>query len=204
MNMHISVNDVAVYIMIFIFCIWLAGFFTISLTILVFLIVGLAVIYWLYKSKKQSKITEEFNTESTGSLDETNTDIIDFLSEIKSYSTVNQTEYASLVMNIDNFIQLYNQVMYTDLLYCADNVQVAIMFYERAKNNLASMIYNLSSDPATTKLFHVRSEKFKSIMESYQSRLVTKCNKLFVPKLINNQSKYLDVFGPKPWNYDMN
>ena len=98
-------------------------------------------------------------------------------------------------------MQLYEEIMNDVMLYCTQNLEVAIQFSREAQNNLQSMIFNLDVDKKITQKFHRALRQFHLIMRQYVHRLIEKCNDNFSPKNIDNRSKPYIEYGPREYNY---
>ncbi len=205
----ITSNDLAMYVIILVTCLFVSKFINVSLSNLFFIILAVVIIYYIYSKRNIAHLplVDDLQTKLKLIMPEPQrlspkySDLINFLYNIREYYFINPTEFASLVTNIDNFIQLYEGIMLNHIIYCVENLEVAVDFYQKAQNNLHSVIYGLTTNPDQTKRFHTALQFFSSIMEKYINQLVNKCNKRFRPKNINNSSKYYDAGGPKPINY---
>ena len=146
------------------------------------------------------KLKLEFITPRPARLDNY-PDLVDFLFSIKDFYYINPNAFFNIVQNIDNFIQLYDEIINDQLIYCVQNLEVAIGFSRDAQNNLQSIIYNLDVSKKMTKKFHQSLKEFHLIMRQYVSRIINKCNNKFNPDDINNASMYYHEYGPHAINY---
>lgn len=205
---QIPSDNIAIYIAIFIILLFISKFINFNLSNLFFIIIAFCIIYYIY-SKHQINLSPTTDIQTKIELIMPNptrlgpayADLVNFLYNVREYYFINPTEFAELVLNIDNFIQLYEEIMSDHVIYCGENIEVAANFCRSAQNNLQSVIFGLSTNFLPTKRFHEALELFDSIMNKYTKQMVTKCNKRFVPGQINNSSKFYDMYGPKPINY---
>jgi len=106
-----------------------------------------------------------------------------------------------VVYNTDQFLILYENLMDNKMVYCNQNVEVAVDYVRHALNNLHSIIYNLDINQIVTKKFHESLREFHVLMYQYVDRIIKKCNSKFNSKQLNTNSSYYDQYGPKPFNY---
>ena len=174
-------------ILIVLIAIWKLFKFATSAVLLI--VVAAIIIYLVYTRRN----IEKFSINSYPDMSN--------LYDIRSYYYLNPNAFDGLINNINNFIQLYEEIMDTNMLYCAQNVQVAVNFSRLAQNNLQSIIYTLNSAQPITKRFHHILRKFQSIMFKYTEKIINKCNRKFTAEYMNSQSTYYDNIGPKPANF---
>lgn len=204
----ISSKDLAWFICIFIICIFVSQYINLSLSGFVSMIIAILIIYYVWSkqnislSQSDDLITKiDLITPKPSRLSPQYSDLVNFLYNIRSFYFSNQTEFSTLILNIDNFIQLYEEVMYKQMIYCAANTEVAIGFYLEARNNLHSVVYGLTVAPTLTKRFHSALKEFHRIMMTYINSMIHKCNMQFKPGSVTNSSTYIDPNYTKPVNY---
>jgi len=195
-------KEIVTYILILIVCIFISRVFSLNINTIFFIIIACVIIYIYYSKSRinNPSIASDLNTKIklitpmpkrlTGQYP----DLVNFLYEIRSYYFLNPDAFYSLINNIDNFIQLYEEIMQNRMLYCVENVEVAVDFARSAQNDLHSMIYSLKSNSCLTKRFHQELSEFQSIINNYVTQIATKCNRKFSQK--NNE-----LGGPKPFNH---
>jgi len=205
---RISNTDLVVYLIIFIIFLVIAQYLYISLTTIFLLFIALLVCYIIYSRKQIDRVSTEEELKIKTELIiprpmriDNYPDLIDFLFSIRDFYYINPNAFYGIVQNVDNFIQLYDEIMNDRMIYCTQNAEVANGFVRNAENNLQSMIYNLDIDQNITRKFHQSLREFTLIMRQYMARIITKCNADFNEKDINNHSKYYHEYGPHPYNY---
>lgn len=204
---EISNREIVIYILILVGFIFISRLFNLSLSTIFFIVIALVIIYIYYSKQRleHPSIETDLNTKikliipEPKRLSPNYPDLVNFLYDVKSYYFLNMDAFYSLISNVDNFIQLYEEIMQDRMVYCVENLEVSVNFARSAQNDLQSIIYGLSSSSERTNRFHSRLAKFQSIMNTYITRLGTKCNRNFSQK--NNQSKFYQLDGPKPFNY---
>jgi len=205
---RIDNKNIIIFIIIFIFFLFISQFFDIGLTIIFFIIIAALVSYILYSknqindisTEENLKIKLEFINPRPRRIDN-HPPLIDFLFSIKDFYYINPTAFYNIVQNVDNFMQLYDEIINDQLIYCVQNLQVAIEFSRNAQNNLQSIIYNLDVDKRMTKKFHQSLKEFHLIMRQYVARMIARCNSHFNSSDINNSSMYYQEYGPHAANY---
>lgn len=205
---RIDNKNIVIFIVIFVILMFVSKFFEIGLSIIFFMIIAAIVSYVVYSrnqiidisTEEDLKIKLELINPRPTRLDN-HPPLIDFLFSIKDFYYINPTAFYNVVQNIDNFIQLYDEIINDQLIYCVQNLQVAIEFSRTAQNNLQSIIYNLDVDKRLTKKFHQSLKEFHLIMRQYISRMIARCNSHFNPADINNSSMWYQEYGPHAANY---
>lgn len=205
---RIDNKNIVIFIIIFVIFLFFARFFEISLTIIFFIIIAIIVSYLVYSKNQINDISTEEDLKIKLELInprpkriDNYPPLVDFLFSIKDFYYINPTAFYNVVQNIDNFIQLYDEIINDQLIYCVQNLQVAIEFSRNAQNNLQSIIYNLDVDKRMTKKFHQSLKEFHLIMRQYVVRMISKCNSHFNPNDINNSTLYYQEYGPHAINY---
>jgi hypothetical protein len=201
-------NGIVTYITIFIICLFFAKLVRINLSFIFFCLLSVLLCFLVYKKReiehitydKQLEIKNKLITPRPQRIDKY-PDFINFLYSIKEFYYVNPNDFYDVVINIDNFVQLYDQIMNNKMIYCTQNLEVALQFIRNAQNHLHTIIYNLDTDKNITKKYHESLRDFHLIAQQYMSRLIQKCNSTFDTKNINTTSKYYNEYGPKPVNY---
>lgn len=203
-----SSENIAIYVSIFIICIIISLWINITLSTFVFMIAAIFIIYYYWSKNNIDSIpvSTDLQIKSDLTIPKTSRlleypDLINFLYNIRTYYFHNQTEFTSMILNLNSFMQLYAEIMSDHVIYCKENIEVAINFYQSALQNLQSMIYVLNVDLHITQQFHQAVKEFKHIMKKYIDQMVTKCNTRFIPGSINNSSSYYDPNYTKPFNY---
>ena len=201
-------NGIVTYISVVIICVFFAKIIDVSLTFIFLFAVSLFFCFLIYKKRSVDNLTYEKQLEIKLSLItpkpqriDNYPDLINFLYSIRDFYFINPNEFYGIVNEIDNFIQLYDQIMNNEMLYCTQNIEVAIPFIRNAQNHLHSMIYNLDTNKRLTAKYHKALADFHLIAQQYISRIIRKCNSKFNIKHINNTSKYYSEYGPHPVNY---
>lgn len=201
-------NGIVTYVAIIFIAIFFAKIINISLTFIFLLIVGLFFCYLIYKKRSVEKLTYDKELEIKLNLITPKPqridgypDLINFLYSIRDFYFINPNEFYAIVTNIDNFIQLYEQIMNNEMLYGTQNLEVAIPFIRTAQNHLHAMIYNLDVSKRLTAKYHKALEDFHLIAQQYITKLIRKCNSTFNIKHIDNTSQYYNEYGPHPVNY---
>jgi hypothetical protein len=200
-------KQIALWVVILVVFIFISRLFNLTISTIFFIGLALVIIYLLYSKSitnhippaESEKLKLDLIRPHPKRLNSNYPDLIDFLYSIRSYYYLNPDDFYSIINNLDDFVQLYEEIMKDDMKYCVQNLEVAVGFSRLAENHLQSMIYSLSSSRKITKRFHQQLDKFRSIMNSYITRMANKCNKNFSDK--NNQSAYYQLEGPKPSNY---
>ena len=204
-----SSSNIAQYIIIFVICLFISRWANLTLSSFVFMIIAVLLIYYFWSKKNiySIPISDDLNIKSnlifprSTRLNNSYPDLINFLYNIRSYYFSNQTEFSTLVLNIDNFVQLYEEIMYKDMTYCAENIEVAVNFYLEAQQNLHAVIYGLNPDADVTRRFHLARHEFDAIMTRYVDQIIHKCNKEFKPGSLDNNSMFYDPDETKPVNF---
>src|SRR5271154_6664207 len=194
------------YIVIFVVCLFFAKLVNINLSIIFFIFLAILVSYIIYSKRRIEKIT--IQEQHRIKLDlirprpkriDSYPNLIDFLYSIREFYYINPSAFFEIVNNIDNFIQLYEEIMFNKVLYCTQNLEVALGFARNALNSLHSMIYNLDVDKHITRKFHKSLKAFHYILQQYSTRMIRRCNREFNYKNLNNTSQYYYEYGPKPF-----
>jgi hypothetical protein len=123
-------------------------------------------------------------------------DIIQLIKNIQDYYYINDNAYIDLLHSLDVFIQLHDQIMFDQMIYCRENLQVAIEFVRNALNNLQSMIYQLKTDPIIMTKFHQDLNNLKTLTDKYVQDMINKCSVTSTIVDVNGT-----LTGPKPFNY---
>jgi hypothetical protein len=201
-------NGIVTYVTIFVICLFFSKILNISLSIIFFLSCAIFFCYLIYKKREIEQITYDKELEIKNKLVvprperiDNYPDLINFLYSVKEFYYVNPNEFYGVVNDIDNFIQLYDQIMNNKVLYCTQNLEVAFDFIRGAQNHLHALIYNLDVDKNITKKYHEALRDFHVIVQQYMSRLIRKCNSEFNSKNLDNNSKYFSEYGPRAFNY---
>lgn len=205
---RIDNKNIMIFIVIFVILMFVSKFFEIGLSIIFFIVIAAIVSYVVYSrnqiidisTEEDLKIKLELISPRPTRLDN-HPPLIDFLFSIKDFYYINPTAFYNVIQNIDNFIQLYDEIINDQLIYCVQNLQVAIEFSRTAQNNLQSIIYNLDVDKRLTKKFHQSLKEFHLIMRQYISNMIARCNSHFNPTDINNSSMWYQEYGPHAANY---
>lgn len=205
---NIDNHSIALYIVIFVVCIFIAKFVRISLSLIFFIAVAFLISYLIFSRKKTKQIPH--SDEQQIKLDsitprpqriDNYPEIIDFLYDVREFYNLNPNAFYMVVQNVDNFMQLYDQIMHNKMIYCTENLEVANEFARNAKNHFHSIIYNLDVDNNITTRFHKTLRQFELLLYQYTKQMINKCNSDFSPENISNTSKYYDEYGPRPFNY---
>ena len=189
------------YVMIFFAIVILYKVISLSFSLVIWVFIGLVVARYFYlrqeKTSENTLVREKYRRVPTFRTDIPNrfyayADIIDFLYGINYYYGVNPNAYENLVDSINTFLQLYEQIMHRQMIYCKSNAEVASGFVTQARNNLLSMIYGLSPVELANKKFHTELDRFGRLMSKYLDQIIVKCNEgipdpidLAVPKAVN-------------------
>ena len=136
---EIDNESIVIYLVIIVICLFFAKMLNVGLSLIFFLFVAFVLCYYIYSRRKLHKIT--FTEENKIKLElitphpkhfDDYPDIIDFFYSIREFYYINPTAFYALVNATDNFIVLYENIMTTEMLYCAQNVQVAVDFVRNA------------------------------------------------------------------------
>lgn len=200
--------SITIYLTVIIIALFFAQKNKISITFIFFLAIGIFISYLIYKKReindiskqKEQKIKIDMIIPKPKRLDKY-PDLVNFLYNIREFYYINPSSFYSLVSNIDQFIQLYEQLMYDKMIYCTQNLEVANNFIKNAQNYLHSIIYNLDTDKNITKKYHQSMKSFHIIINQYKKRMISKCNSKFVTDELNVHSKYYEEYGPREINY---
>jgi len=205
---RISNEQITQYVIILVVFLFFATIFSISLTLIFFIIVALVIIYIVYSKHQINQISDEENTKIKTELIipkpsrlDNYPDLIDFLFSIREFYYINPNAFYDVVQNLDHFIQLYEEIMSDKMLYCTQNLEVAIQFSRNSQNSLQSIIFNLDVDRRITDKYHRALRQFHLITRQYVHRIIEKCNAGFNPDDINNHSKKYIEYGPHEYNY---
>lgn len=208
---RISNSYIFMYITIFVVFLFFAKVINVSLSLIFFIIIALVICYIIYSKQQIQNITPE--RESSIKLNliiprpkkiANYPDLISFLYDIRDTYYINPNDFYAIINNIDNFIDLYDQIMNDKMIYCMQNLEVAVEFARNALNHLHSIIYSLDVHRSITKEFWYRLQQLQFILRQYISRMIRKCNSEFNSNNINNTTIYYPEFGPKPFNYFSN
>uniref|UniRef100_A0A6C0LR57 Uncharacterized protein n=1 Tax=viral metagenome TaxID=1070528 RepID=A0A6C0LR57_9ZZZZ len=204
----INNNGLIIFATIFVICFFFMKMTTISVTFIFFFFLAIFLSYLVYSKRKIIRITlEDEHKIKLGLIIpkpkriDKYPDLIDFLYSIRDFYYINPTAFFQIIDNIDNFIQLYDEIMYDKVIYCTENIEVALEFIRNAQNHLHSIIYNLDVDTNITKKFHQSLVQLHRITQQYSSRIIRKCNSKFNSKNINNSSGIYEQYGPREFNY---
>jgi hypothetical protein len=201
-------KSLVMYIVIIIIALFLAKMLEISLSIIFFLLLALLICYIIYSKKKISEV--ELSEENKIKNDLINPkpkkfvkypDIVDFFYSIREFYNINPSAFFGMVNDTDNFLSLYESIMKNKMIYCKQNIEVAVDFIRSAQNHFHSMIYNLATDKILTEKFHQAMKEYHKLMYQYINRIIDQCNNQFNRNQINNSSGFYDQYGPKPFNY---
>lgn len=201
-------NSLIIYLIIFICLLFISKFITISLTTIFIIGVSLVIIYVVYSKRSVDNLSEKKQTIIKNNMINPKSkyasdypDIVNFLYKNKNLYYVNQDEFSAMIYSLDNFLQLYDEIINDKVIYCVENIEVATDFMRRSQNHLHSIIYSLNQNKIITNKFHDTINKYQKLMFGYLKRMTSKCNSKFNSKYINNASKEYKLYGPKPFNY---
>lgn len=205
---RINNESIMVYVMIGIVGIYLSKRVDVSLSLVFLIFVAFIICYLIYKRKeiddissiKDTSIKIDLIVPSPISLSKY-PDVVDFLYSIRDFYSVNPNAFYAVVKNTEQFFYLYNQIMFNEMMYCTQNLEVANQFIRNAQNHLHSIIYNLDIDRTITHKYHESLRNFHIIANKYKKDLIKKCNSKFTTKSLNTASKYFQEYGPRPINY---
>lgn len=197
-----------VFIIIIIIFLYIAKSVNITLSIVFFLLIALLICYLIYSRKQVVEPIKEVDTDLKMNLInpkpnqqlQNHPDLVDFLYSIRNLNHVNPDAFKTIIIDMNNFIQLYDEIMNNQMIYCTENLEVAVDFIRDAQNNLQSMIYNLDSSQLVTWQFHNSLKEFQFLVRQYVKRMIDKCNCVDEDQ-INNGTKFYQEYGPKPVNY---
>lgn len=130
-------------------------------------------------------------------------DLDKFVHDIRNYFYLNKTDFYGVVNNITNFIKIYEDVMFNRLIYCTQNIEIAVGTARNAQNHFHSIINSLESDKLDIQKFNTMDNKLKIIMNGYIEKLHNRCDKTISDK-IDNKDSYFTNDAPKPRNYYSN
>ena len=199
------------FILIIIGSIVFARFVTIKLSHIFFITLALTICYLIYSKKNLDKDSESDQIELKRNLIipvpnrlDNYPDLIDILYTTRDFHYINPPAYNKIVYDLDNFIQLYEQIMKNKMVYPVDNTEVAIDFARSVLNNFHSLIYNLSVSKKMTEKYHKSIKQLHLILNSYMIEIIDKSNEQFDVKNINYNSKFYNRHGPRGFNYYSN
>lgn len=189
-------NSFTKYIIVFVVIVILARMIDLTFNIVIWGLIGIGIGYYLYtrpevkteEFKQVPQITNKFKSYP---------DIVDFLYSINTYYSFNPNAYEAMILSLNSFFDLHNQIMTNQMIYCKANAEVAIEFARQAQNNLQSMIYVLDPVRIANMKFHVKLSEFEQILNSYIKKMVDKCSKVSDP-----DPDPIRLQVPKPFNYD--
>jgi hypothetical protein len=208
--LNINSSSAFVYIVILIAFVFIARYFHITLSTVFFIIIALVVIYVLYWHEQQKITTvadvnkvksEAIRPSIVGSYIPQYPDFVEFLYGIRNFYDVNSNAYDDMVNDIDNFLKLYQQITNDKMIYCTQNLEVAVGFSRNALNHLHSMIFKLNTDNLVTEKYHVALASLQELFQQYIGTMASICNSKFTSKELYNGSSYYQLKGPHPENY---
>lgn len=208
---NIDNKTLYIFIIIILGFIILARFIEINLTQLVLVTTALSICYMIYQKNNLDQNTEKDQIEIKRNLIipvpnrlDDYPDLIDILYTTRDFHYINPTAYNKIIYDLDNFIQLYEQIMFNEMVYSVQNTEVAIDFARSALNNFHSLIYNLDVSKRLTAKYHKALKQLHLILNAYMINIIEKSNEKFNVKQINYTSKFYDRHGPRPFNYFSN
>jgi hypothetical protein len=202
---------IIVFVSIFTVALYLAKKIEVHMSVVFFLILGLVAAYLVQSKDSIENLTYDRQLEIKLELIrprpkriDNYPDLIDFLYSIRDFYLVNPNAFYSMVENIDNFAQIYNQMTNNQVLYLSQNYDIAEEFARTAQNNLHSIIYNLNADHRVTKKYHKSLKELHFILRQYMGRLIKICNNQFNTDELNINSRLVKDSGPHASNFYAN
>jgi hypothetical protein len=180
----------------------------IRLSNIFYILIAIIICYYIYSKKKIKAI--EFNKEleikktlvipEPQNIDEY-PDMIEFVYDIKEFYYINANAFYSMIKNIDNYFELYDQMTNNIVLYKLENVEVAIEYSRLALNDLQSIIYNMDTSNIIMAKFEHSMRRLHKLFRKYNSYIINIANKNFNDKNLYTNSKYYSEYGPRESNY---
>lgn len=198
----------SIFFIIVIIFLFVSQIVNISLSIIFFLVIALIICYIIYSKQQSEELSP--NTDQLMKLDfiipqpchlKNYSDAVNFLYSTKDYYYGNPNAYYAMVSSMDNFFRLYTEIMNNKMIYCTDNLEVAVGFSRDALNNLQSMVYTIYPNKYLGKELQEYESLLYSIFQTYISSMAQKCNKPFLTGDINYYNKFYQISGPRAYNY---
>ena len=197
-----------VYALIVIAFLFLAQWIEISFTTVILIITAVIIIIIIYSNEKitsvaakeENKIKLEFIKPKPKRMIDY-PDLVNFFYSIKQFYYINPNAFYAVVNNVEQFLGIYEAMMNNEIIYCKQMFEVANQFYRNALNHLHSLIFNMNVDKYITNKFQRSIKDLNVLLYQYVERLIHKCNTEFKSHNINNNSGFIQQFGPKPVNY---
>jgi hypothetical protein len=204
------------YIVIFIILIWISSFISIGLNVILMLIIGVLIVFYMDYTKqdelKENKkiMDNKFDnirpySEIIGKYD----DIINFLFSIQDMYIYNPPAYEEIVDNIDEFLKIYEESkMFNEK--SGTNYVVADAKKTHAINSLHSLIYNLPSNKFYMDKLDRSINTLDKLLTNYLNDIYN-MNKSYTKSygytnrsvIINKGPKEINYYGDEPFVFDI-
>lgn len=196
------------YVTIIIITIFISSRFTAQANLIIGLIFGLIVSYFIYQKDISEKEThdEQIKIKLSSIVPapkyfDNYEDVISFFYSIREFYPINPRGFSDLVLSTDSFLKIH-QDSKIGLNYCKQNYDIALDLYKKSLNHMSELYY--STEPYKMKVVKIKIESatdiLKQILDKYLEEIRRVCNKEIIDKGIDyNKSKIW--MGPKAKNF---
>jgi hypothetical protein len=169
-----------VYFALFIIVLVIVNRYKLSLWHFMFLTFILALLIYLKReldsvsTKEQTNIKLKLIRPQPQNLNDY-PDIIEFLFNIRHFYYINPNSFTLMIMHLDNFFKIYEDVMTKQVNNCKYNYDIILYSTRSVLNNLHSVIFNLDVDKNLTKKYQLSLKELHIIIYQYVDKVVKKC-----------------------------
>jgi hypothetical protein len=181
----------------------------IRLTHVICIFCALIIIYIIYSKKQLDAVTSDEQSKIKLSLIrpppqnlDNYPDLIEFLFTVRNFYYINPNAFTLIIAHLDDFIEIYEDIINKKILYCKQNYQVLVNSAREILNNLHSIIYNLDVDKILTKKYQISMKELNIILYQYIKTVIDKCDSINENETTNIYSSFIiDEMGPHGRNY---
>lgn len=127
-------------------------------------------------------------------------DIVEFIHEIRHAYLIHPNAFYSFIKILDYFMHIYQKIINNEIIYTYKMSEMLNTMYAKMKNDLHTLVYNLSYDRDISFYFHDILNKFDHVMYPYRAALIKKANTNFNQNNTYSGSGYVHEYGPVAHN----
>ena len=102
-------------------------------------------------------------------------DVAQFIWNLRNYYYTNKPEYANIIENLNNFMQVYEDIMFNHLNLCSQNIDVAMDFSNNIQFHLNAMLLSIDPEGDGDVRLKMLKNELSTILEKYLARMQKKC-----------------------------
>ncbi len=199
-----------IYLVIFISALLISSYLEISTTTIFLLFIGFLGCYYIYSKRKLDKINEEDQMDIKKNLifpvpkrlGHEHPELTEIMFEVRQYYYINPNEFAKITDNIDNFLELYNQVVNISIPYCKENIEVAETLSRTILNDFQAIVYKLPTDYNLTMKWRYAMKEIHVTLYQYLEKMKDACKQENKERPITTETKFIESsVNPKGYNY---